>query len=65
MLKIVLCLYCSGNDNLLPSKDEARRLKSSLKNCKVRYFKDNGHSMLMVSEKKWRVLVSKISRVTV
>ena len=23
----------SGNDNLLPSRDEARRLKSSLKNC--------------------------------
>jgi hypothetical protein len=65
MLKIVLYLYCSGNDNLLPSKDEAHRLKSSLKNCKVRFFKDNGHSMLMVSEKKWCILVSRISRVTV
>ncbi|KAJ6725660.1 ESTERASE/LIPASE/THIOESTERASE-LIKE PROTEIN [Salix purpurea] len=37
----------SGNDNLLPSRDEARRLKSSLKNCKVRCFKNNGHSLLM------------------
>ncbi|KAJ6353940.1 hypothetical protein OIU76_002878 [Salix suchowensis] len=37
----------SENDNLLPSRDEARRLKSSLKNCKVRCFKNNGHSLLM------------------
>ncbi|KAJ6737467.1 ESTERASE/LIPASE/THIOESTERASE-LIKE PROTEIN [Salix viminalis] len=37
----------SGNDNLLPSRDEARRLKGSLKNCKARCFKNNGHSLLM------------------
>lgn len=46
-VKAEVLVLASGNDNLLPSKDEARRLKSSLKNCKVRYFKDNGHSMLM------------------
>ncbi|KAJ6996175.1 hypothetical protein NC653_012925 [Populus alba x Populus x berolinensis] len=40
-------VLAGGNDNLLPSRDEAYRLKSSLKNCKVRCFKDNGHSMLM------------------
>ncbi|KAI5587486.1 hypothetical protein POPTR_005G046800v4 [Populus trichocarpa] len=40
-------VLAGGNDNLLRSRDEAYRLKSSLKNCKVRCFKDNGHSMLM------------------
>ncbi|KAJ6918399.1 hypothetical protein NC651_012594 [Populus alba x Populus x berolinensis] len=40
-------VLAGGNDNLLPSRDEAFRLKSSSKNCKVRCFKDNGHSMLM------------------
>ncbi|KAJ6762867.1 TRANSMEMBRANE PROTEIN 68 [Salix purpurea] len=46
-VKAEALVLASGNDNLLPSKDEAYRLKSSLKNCKVRYFNDNGHSMLM------------------
>ncbi|CAK7340888.1 unnamed protein product [Dovyalis caffra] len=46
-VKAEALVLASGNDSLLPSKDEAHHLKSSLKNCKVRYFKDNGHSMLM------------------
>ncbi|XP_064947319.1 phytyl ester synthase 1, chloroplastic-like isoform X5 [Musa acuminata AAA Group] len=37
----------SGKDNLLPSGDEADRLWASLKNCKVRYFKDSGHTLLL------------------
>ncbi|KAJ6384374.1 hypothetical protein OIU78_027647 [Salix suchowensis] len=37
----------SGNDRLLPSGDEAQRLKSTLKNCIVRHFKDNGHTILL------------------
>lgn len=40
----------SGKDNVLPSANEAQRLASSLRNCKVRYFKDNGHAILLVSE---------------
>ncbi|KAI3860357.1 hypothetical protein MKX03_003529 [Papaver bracteatum] len=37
----------SGKDNILPSRDEARRLWTSLRNCKVRHFKDNGHTLLL------------------
>ncbi|XP_062210624.1 phytyl ester synthase 1, chloroplastic-like isoform X2 [Phragmites australis] len=40
-------LLASGNDNLLPSGDEADRLFKTLKNCRVRYFKDNGHTLLL------------------
>ncbi|CAA6662075.1 unnamed protein product [Spirodela intermedia] len=40
-------VLCSGKDNMLPSTDEAERLRSSLKSCKVRYFKDNGHTLLL------------------
>ncbi|KAG6388235.1 hypothetical protein SASPL_153435 [Salvia splendens] len=32
---------------MLPSKDEAERLSSLLKNSKVRFFRDNGHLLLM------------------
>lgn len=41
-------LHLSGKDNMLPSRDEAWRLSKSLQNCKVKYFKDNGHTLLMV-----------------
>lgn len=40
----------SGKDNMLPSENEAQRLKNSLRNCTVRYFKDNGHTILLVGE---------------
>ncbi|KAJ3669550.1 hypothetical protein LUZ60_011500 [Juncus effusus] len=40
-------LLASGKDNLLPSGAEADRLFSTLKNCRVRYFKDNGHTLLL------------------
>ncbi|XP_048133815.1 phytyl ester synthase 1, chloroplastic isoform X1 [Rhodamnia argentea] len=40
-------LLASGKDNMLPSRDEAQRLSNSLKNCRVRYFKDNGHTLLL------------------
>ncbi|WVZ71155.1 hypothetical protein U9M48_019774 [Paspalum notatum var. saurae] len=40
-------LLASGKDNLLPSGDEADRLFKALKNCRVRYFKDNGHTLLL------------------
>uniref|UniRef100_A0A0V0HBV6 Putative ovule protein n=1 Tax=Solanum chacoense TaxID=4108 RepID=A0A0V0HBV6_SOLCH len=32
---------------MLPSENEAQRLKNSLRNCTVRYFKDNGHTILL------------------
>ncbi|XP_009776531.1 phytyl ester synthase 1, chloroplastic-like isoform X2 [Nicotiana tabacum] len=40
-------MLASGKDNMLPSANEAQRLASSLRNCKVRYFKDNGHAILL------------------
>ncbi|GAB4835914.1 hypothetical protein Ancab_000833 [Ancistrocladus abbreviatus] len=40
-------VLASGKDNMLPSEDEAKRLSSLLKNCKVRNFKDNGHTLLL------------------
>ncbi|KAI4350028.1 hypothetical protein L6164_010556 [Bauhinia variegata] len=40
-------LLASGKDNMLPSGEEAKRLKRSLQNCKVRYFKDSGHTLLL------------------
>lgn len=40
-------LLASGKDNLLPSAEEADRLFKTLKNCRVRYFKDNGHTLLL------------------
>ncbi|KAL3516214.1 hypothetical protein ACH5RR_023116 [Cinchona calisaya] len=40
-------VLASGKDNMLPSGDEAQRLENSLQNCKVRYFKNNGHTILL------------------
>uniref|UniRef100_A0ACD5UW33 Uncharacterized protein n=1 Tax=Avena sativa TaxID=4498 RepID=A0ACD5UW33_AVESA len=39
-------LLASGNENLPPT-GEADRLFKTLKNCKVRYFRNRGHSLLM------------------
>ncbi|KAL3728166.1 hypothetical protein ACJRO7_032854 [Eucalyptus globulus] len=46
-VKAEVLLLASGKDNMLPSRDEAQRLMKSLKNCRGRYFKDNGHILLM------------------
>ncbi|PNX95932.1 acyltransferase-like protein chloroplastic-like, partial [Trifolium pratense] len=40
-------VLASAKDNMLPSVNEAQRLAGSLKNCKVRIFKDNGHTLLL------------------
>ncbi|KAK8952533.1 Acyltransferase-like protein [Platanthera zijinensis] len=45
-IKAEVLVLASGKDNLLPSDDEADRLWSSLKNCRVRYFKGSGHTLL-------------------
>jgi hypothetical protein len=39
----------SGKDLILPSRDEAKRLKKVLKRCTIRYYKDAGHTLLLVS----------------
>ncbi|KAG0599609.1 hypothetical protein M758_12G165200 [Ceratodon purpureus] len=40
-------LLVSGKDQMLPSADEAKRLRKILPNCRTRYFKDSGHSLLL------------------
>lgn len=40
-------ILASGRDSMLPSKDEAQRLSALLKNSKVRFFRNNGHLLLM------------------
>jgi pimeloyl-ACP methyl ester carboxylesterase/1-acyl-sn-glycerol-3-phosphate acyltransferase len=40
-------ILASGKDRMLPSAEEARRLKKILPNSKVRYFKDSGHTLLL------------------
>lgn len=46
-VKAEVLVLASGKDGMLPSRDEAQRLWSSLKNCRVRYFKENGHTLLL------------------
>ncbi|MFS8018794.1 putative diacylglycerol acyltransferase, serine aminopeptidase, S33, alpha/Beta hydrolase [Helianthus anomalus] len=46
-VKAEVLLLASGKDNMLPSRDEAERLSRNLPNCKVCYFKDNGHTLLL------------------
>ncbi|CAL9238755.1 unnamed protein product [Arabidopsis halleri] len=40
-------VLASGKDMMLPSQEEAKRLHGVLKNCSVRCFKDNGHTLLL------------------
>ncbi|KAJ8760706.1 hypothetical protein K2173_017757 [Erythroxylum novogranatense] len=40
-------VMASGRDRMLPSAEEAKRLKRTLRNCTVRYFKHNGHTLLL------------------
>ena len=42
-----MCAF-SGKDQMLPSADEAKRLRKILPKCRTRYFKDSGHSLLLV-----------------
>ncbi|MBA0856541.1 hypothetical protein Goshw_030130 [Gossypium schwendimanii] len=46
-VKAEVLVLASDKDNMLPSRDEAQRLMNSLSNCKVRRFKDNGHTLLL------------------
>ncbi|XP_073031705.1 phytyl ester synthase 1, chloroplastic-like [Primulina eburnea] len=46
-VKAEVLILASGKDSLLPSESEAQRLSNMIKNCKVRFFKDNGHVLLL------------------
>ncbi|BBN03207.1 hypothetical protein MPTK1_2g21620 [Marchantia polymorpha subsp. ruderalis] len=46
-VKADILLLVSGKDQMLPSVDEARRLKEILPQTKIRLFKDSGHTLLL------------------
>ncbi|KAL5701399.1 hypothetical protein ACHQM5_026741 [Ranunculus cassubicifolius] len=46
-VKAEVLVLASGKDNMLPSKDEAQRLSKLIKNCTIRNFNDNGHTLLL------------------
>ncbi|KAF3961653.1 hypothetical protein CMV_013755 [Castanea mollissima] len=46
-VKAEVLVLASGKDNMLSSRDEAKRLKNSLQDCVVPHFKDNGHTLLL------------------
>ncbi|VAI34375.1 unnamed protein product [Triticum turgidum subsp. durum] len=46
-VKAQTLVVASGNDELLPSREEAERLRDTLKKCRVRHFRDNGHKILL------------------
>lgn len=46
-VKAEVLILASGKDNLLPSGDEAKRLSRTIDDCDIRYFKDNGHTLLL------------------
>lgn len=46
-VKAEILLLASGKDRMLPSSEEAKHLLKVLPNCRVRYFKDSGHTLLL------------------
>ncbi|KAJ0244685.1 Uncharacterized protein HA466_0192750 [Hirschfeldia incana] len=40
-------ILSSGNDHILPSRYEGKRLRKKLSKCEVRSFKDNGHCLFL------------------
>nr|BAJ98991.1 predicted protein [Hordeum vulgare subsp. vulgare] len=46
-VKAQTLVIASGNDELLPSRDEAERLHGALKKCRIRHFRDKGHKILL------------------
>ena len=48
MMGLNCCPYFSGRDQLLPSREEAERLCDALPNCRIRHFKDSGHTIFLV-----------------
>lgn len=46
-VKAEVLLLASGKDQMLPTRDEAIHLLNKLSNCRVRYFRDSGHTILL------------------
>ncbi|XP_052167489.1 phytyl ester synthase 1, chloroplastic-like [Oryza glaberrima] len=49
-VKAQTLVLASWNDELLPSREEAERLRDALEKCRIRNFKDNGHKILLEAE---------------
>ncbi|KAL5201291.1 hypothetical protein ABZP36_035645 [Zizania latifolia] len=49
-VKAQTLVLASGNDELLPSREEAERLRDTLENCRIRNFRGNGHKILLEGE---------------
>ncbi|CAI8613448.1 unnamed protein product [Vicia faba] len=46
-IKAQTLILCSGNDQLLPSQQEGKKLYKLLPNCQLREFDDSGHFLLL------------------
>ncbi|KAL8557493.1 hypothetical protein ACS0TY_004795 [Phlomoides rotata] len=46
-VKAQTLILASGQDQLLPSRDEAERLTKELPNCQIRIFEDKGHALFL------------------
>ncbi|OEL20096.1 Acyltransferase-like protein [Dichanthelium oligosanthes] len=49
-VKAQTLVIASGNDELLPSSQEAERLRGAIEKCRTRLFRDNGHRILLEAE---------------
>ncbi|KAL6601776.1 hypothetical protein ACP70R_044996 [Stipagrostis hirtigluma subsp. patula] len=49
-IKAQTLVLASGNDELLPSREEGERLRGTLEKCRIRNFRDNGHKILLEAE---------------
>ncbi|KAG0544404.1 hypothetical protein BDA96_02G272500 [Sorghum bicolor] len=49
-VKAQTLVLASGNDELLPSSQEAERLRGALEKCRTRLFRDNGHKILLEAD---------------
>ncbi|WVZ65518.1 hypothetical protein U9M48_014867 [Paspalum notatum var. saurae] len=49
-VKAQTLVLASGNDELLPSSQEAEKLRCALDKCRTRLFRDNGHKILLEAE---------------
>ncbi|RLM84397.1 hypothetical protein C2845_PM04G22490 [Panicum miliaceum] len=49
-VKAQTLVLASGNDELLPSSQEAEKLRGAIEKCRTRLFRDNGHKILLEAE---------------
>ncbi|KAL1802878.1 hypothetical protein ACET3Z_031525 [Daucus carota] len=62
-VKAQTLILSSGNDRLIPSREEAERLKKILPICLIRCFNDSGHALFLAVDKFARARPSKYTEV--